>query len=428
MAFWKPGTSGPNQNVETSTINAGKQYEFDTKLLSVYKYKQRILYLLQEYNVVIVAGDTGTGKSSQIPHYLHESGYSKHGRQIGVINDDLKSISSCKLQADQLNTFVGGKVGFKTSFDDTLSHSTEIKFLSPKILLQEVLVDPILSEYSVLMLDDIQDAKFEMELILSILKKIIRKRQDLRILLVMNSVQNEYLMKYFGIRDIKSIALNIETRTYPINELFLENGCGDYLNEAIRICTYIHENEFDGDIMVFLNTKEEIETLATMLLDQGTSGIQVIPIVNGNILYRSLVGNSEKSRAIIISSEFVEFSRIAKVKYVVDTGYQTFNLFNYKKGLFETIKVATSVEMASRRASLAGICGPGKCFRLYQQNEKAIDTDMPSIYSYFKLIRTDLTFSILFLKALGVKNVLTYDFVHKPSAISLSHSMEVKYN
>lgn len=330
--------------------------------------------MVQEFNILSIAGESGTGTSSQIPFYIHEAGYAKQGRLVGIVcKNSMQCIEAANVQVEQLGTFMGGKVGYSTPFDSNCSHLTEVKYLCPRMVLQEVLVDPLLSEYSVIIIDDAEAKMIEMDIIISILKKILKKRFELRIILLSNSTVDEILaFEYLksSTKDTKAIAMTIDSRTYPVQEFFLENPCADYLSEALRLCGYIHENENPGDIIVFLTTQEEIESLATILLEHSFNGIQVLPIVGNQVLYQSAIDSiSGQVRKIIISNATVSSIVGSNIRYVIDSGFESLLVFNTKSGIKEVLKAPASTETASNRAKNAGLNGPGKCFRLYTQTD-----------------------------------------------------------
>ena len=420
MEFWKPGENAPGQRDKNSIKNADDYVESKLRKdqLDVCKYRQQILYLIEQFDLVLVIGETGTGKTSQIPLYIHEAGYAKQGRMVGVIcRNSTSCVNHATKASDQMRTFISGKVGYSIPFDDNCSHATEIKYTCPQMFLQQVLIDPLLSEYSILLIDDVNERLFENDIVFAIIKKIMKKRSDLKVMLLSNSEDDEKLIDYFKSDKLKAISLKIESRCYPVQEYYLEKECADYITEALNTVLYIHQNETNGDILVFLNTVEEIESLSTILLDLNIVGLRIISVLGDGTVSQHLTGGSG-ARSIIICSIFIEFNLISNVKFVVDSGFQMLQIFNCMEGLTRSVKLPATSSVSAKRARLAGLNRPGKCFRLYSSKPMNDEEDVNQM--------VDLTWTVLILYALGVKNVLLFDFPRPPAVSRIAYALEVK--
>ena len=346
--------------------------------------------------------------------------------------------------AEEIGCKLGEEVGYSIRFEDLTSAKTRIKFLTDGLLLREALADPLLSRYSVIMVDEAHERSLSTDILLGVLKKISKKRPDLRIIISSATLQAESFLQFFS-RDepeqnsdtaehSKGRIISLEGRMYPVDTMYLEEPAENYVERAVKTIFDIHANEPDGDILIFLTGREEIDTTLQLIADRVASlhpraqSILSLPLYAGLTSEQQLYvfePAPDNTRKVIVSTNIAEASvTIDGIVYVIDCGFVKLRAFNPKTGI-ETL-TATPVSKASttQRAGRAGRTKPGKCYRLYTQlaYESLPEATIPEIQ------RSDLAPIILQLKALGIDNVLRFNFFTPPPADLVIRALELLYS
>lgn len=347
--------------------------------------------------------------------------------------------------AEEFGCEVGKEVGYSIRFEDVTSASTRIKFLTDGLLIREALVDPLLSRYSVIMVDEAHERSISSDVLLGLLKKIRKKRPELRIIISSATLQAEDFRSFFAESneettpdgekkgDVASI-ISLEGRTYPIDILYLETPAEDYLEKAISTVFDIHANEPKGDVLVFLTGREEIDQAVqavserSVQLASGTQSILPLPLYAGLPTDQQMYvfeEAPENFRKVIFSTNISEASvTIDGIVYVVDSGFVKLRAYNPTTGIESLTATPISKASAAQRAGRAGRTKPGKCFRLYTEDayHSLPDANVPEIQ------RSNLAPFILQLKALGIDNVLRFDFLTPPPAELMIRALELLYS
>lgn len=346
--------------------------------------------------------------------------------------------------AEEIGCRIGEEVGYSIRFEDLTSAKTRIKFLTDGLLLREALADPLLSRYSVIMVDEAHERSRGTDILLGVLKKISKRRPDLRIIISSATLQAEDFLRFFSgdqseqntdtAKHAVGQIISLEGRMYPVDTMFLEEPTENYVEKAVKTVFDIHASEPDGDILIFLTGREEIDTTLQLIADRAASlnpraqSILSLPLYAGLTSEQQLYvfePAPENTRKVIVSTNIAEASvTIDGIVYVIDCGFVKLRAFNPKTGIETLTATPVSKASATQRAGRAGRTRPGKCCRLYTQPayESLLEATVPEIQ------RSNLAPIILQLKALGIDNVLRFDFFTPPPAELIIRALELLYS
>ena len=341
---------------------------------------------------------------------------------------------------------LGQEVGYSIRFEDVTSAATRIKFLTDGLLLREALVDPLLSRYSVIVVDEAHERSLSSDVLLGILKKVRKRRPELKIVVSSATLDAKDFLKFFA--DVDSDAnqhdgessegigkiISIEGRAFPVDIHCLTEPCEDYLERAVKTIFDIHSLEPKGDVLLFLTGREEIETTLQMIADRLPSlpkdADKVLPLP----LYAGLSTEQqmyvfepapEHTRKVICATNIAEASvTIDGTVYVIDCGFVKLRAYNPQTGIETLTATPVSKASATQRAGRAGRTKPGKCYRLYTEAafNSLEDATVPEIQ------RSNLAPTILQLKALGIDNIARFDFLTPPPAKLIIRALELLYS
>ncbi|XP_077240864.1 RNA helicase family protein isoform X2 [Tasmannia lanceolata] len=430
-------------------------------------YCFRIVEEVQKNDTLIIVGETGSGKTTQLPQFLFNGGLCCDGKVIGITQPRrVAAVTVAKRVAEECGVDLGQKVGYSIRFEDVTSSSTRIKYMTDGLLLREALLDPYLSKYSVIIVDEAHERTVHTDVLLGLLKSVQNARArftiqnntsskmtangrisdkennarslshlkacqsakvtPLKLIIMSASLDARGFSEYFsGAR-----AVHIQGRQYPVDILYTYHAEPDYLDAALITIFQIHLEEGPGDILVFLTGQEEIESVERLIqervqqLPEGSQKILIVPI------YASLPSEQQMQvfrpaplgfRKVILATNIAETSvTIPGIKYVIDPGLVKARSYNPLTGMESLIIIPTSKAQALQRSGRAGREGPGKCFRLYPESEfgKLIDSTVPEIK------RCNLSNVVLQLKAMGVDDIIGFDFMEKPSRMAIVKSLE----
>ncbi|KAG8986429.1 hypothetical protein FRB90_004001 [Tulasnella sp. 427] len=466
LQFWKPGTVAPGSSLDRATeaeghvlqsapLAAAGGIQAQRERLPIFKHREsrisvvitptgttidlgeKLLYCVEKYGVTIVVGQTGCGKTTQVPQYLYESGWAAQGHVIACTQPRRVAATSVATRvAQEVGTLLGDEVGYTIRFEDVSDKErTRIKYMTDGMLFRETMLDPLLSKYSVIMIDEAHERSIYTDLLLGILKKIRRKRPTLRLIVSSATLDATSFHEYFttgeGCTAEDAVIVSLEGRMFPVEIAYLKDPCSDYVMEAVRVVWEIHLRQGPGDILVFLTGREEIDRCISEIaeriptLPKGSLGLQPLPLYAGLTTDAQLAvfRPAEKmSRKVVVSTNIAEASvTIDGIKFVVDCGFVKIRTFNAKTTLSRLTVVPTSRASAIQRAGRAGRTSPGVCFRLY--TESAFHDAMPATTPP-EIVRTDLTVPILQLKALGIDDLVKFEWVTNPPAEGVLRALE----
>lgn len=399
--------------------------------LPIYNLKQDLMKAIKKNNVLIVIGETGSGKTTQIPQYLHEAKYTEHGIVGCTQPRRVAAMSIAKRVSEEFGCILGQEVGYSIRFDDCTSTDTIIKYLTDGMLLREALSDTMLSRYSFIILDEAHERTISTDILFCLLKDVIKKRSDFKLIVTSATLDAEKFSAYF----FNSPIFTIPGKIFPVEILHSKEPESDYVEACLITVLNIHLNEHPGDILVFLTGQEEINTACEILHERmkklenmSPPPLIILPI------YSSLPSEMQSiifepappgCRKCILATNIAEASlTIDGIFFVIDPGFCKIKKYDSKRDMDSLIIAPISKANAKQRAGRAGRTGPGKCYRLYTEeaykNEMA-ETSVPEIQ------RINLGSIVLLLKALGVNDFLHFDFMDSPSIETLIYSLESLY-
>ena len=286
MKFWRPGKAVPEEAVMLDAGSGEKISSFNPhgnmslnqqrQRLPIFKYRNHILWLIENFSTVVLVGETGCGKSTQIPQYLHEAGWTSRGYQVCVTQPRrVAAVTLAVRVADEKGSMIGSTIGYAVRFDSKQDEEqTRVKFVTDGVLLQEMTSDPLLRRYSVIMIDEAHERSLQTDMCLGLLKKIQKVRSDLRIIVASATLDAQFFKDYFEhnlgddtTNDTATI-IHLEGRTYPVDIFYLQTSTPDYMRETLDTVLKIHRKNEPGDVLCFLTSAEDCDSLAENLRDE----------------------------------------------------------------------------------------------------------------------------------------------------------------
>ncbi|RYQ82558.1 hypothetical protein Ahy_B10g101143 isoform B [Arachis hypogaea] len=446
--FWKPGTEKPrlvddeeggvlffSGGFSSSSSSSGYGYasiEKQRQRLPVYKYRTAILYLVETHATTIIVGETGSGKTTQIPQFLKEAGWASGGRLIACTQPRRLAVQAVASRvAEEMGVKLGEEVGYTIRFEDvTKPDVTVLKFLTDGVLLREMMDDPLLTKYSVIMVDEAHERSISTDILLGLLKKVQKRRPELRLIISSATIEAKAMSDFFRKRkkrreleneengiQLEPAILSVEGRGFNVQINYVEEPVQDYVQAAVSTVLLIHEREPPGDILVFLTGQDDIDGAVQLIADEvqtskkHSPGLVVLPLYSGlPRAEQELVFSPTPrgKRKVIISTNIAETSLTLEITDV------------------ENLVVAPiSKASAKQRAGRAGRVRPGKCYRLYAEEyflNHMSNEAIPEIQ------RSNLVSCIIHLKALGIDNILGFDWPASPSPEAMIRALEVLYS
>jgi len=401
------------------------------KKLPVFPYREEFLAAVKDHQVLILVGETGSGKTTQIPQYLHEVGYSTLGK-IGCTQPRrVAAMSVAARVSTEMNVKLGHEVGYSIRFENCTSKKTVIQYMTDGMLLREFLTEPDLASYSCLIIDEAHERTLHTDILFGLVKDIVRFRGDLKLIISSATLDAEKFSKYF---DDASIFM-IPGRMFPVDIYYTKNPEADYVDACVVTVLQIHISQpLGGDILVFLTGQEEIETAAEILTKRTQALGARIPELIICPIYANLPSDQQAkifektpklSRKVVLATNIAETSlTIDGICYVIDTGFNKLNSYDPRSGMESLVVTPISQAAANQRAGRAGRTQPGKCFRLYTSYSFLHELEPNTVP---EIMRTNMCNVVLMLKSLGINDLLHFDFMDRPPADTLIRSLEQLY-
>lgn len=403
--------------------------------LPVWEYREKFLDSMKEYQAFVLVGETGSGKTTQIPQWCLETRVDKRKCVACTQPRRVAAMSVAQRVADELDVTIGQEVGYTIRFEDCTSPRTILKYMTDGMLLREAMTDPLLDRYAVILLDEAHERTLATDILMGLLKEVVRQRRDLKIIIMSATLDAGKFQEYFD----NAPLMTIPGRTHPVEIFYTPEPERDYLEAAIRTVVQIHMcEEVEGDVLLFLTGQEEIEEACKRLkkeidnLGPEIGELRCIP------LYSTLPPaqqqrifdpappkrpNGAIGRKCVVSTNIAETSlTIDGVVFVIDPGFSKQKVYNPRIRVESLLVSAISKASSQQRAGRAGRTRPGKCFRLY--TEKAYQTEMQD-NTYPEILRSNLGTVVLQLKKLGIDDLVHFDFMDPPAPETLMRALEL---
>ena len=396
--------------------------------LPIFQLRTEFLEAVEKNQILCVIGETGSGKTTQMTQYLVEAGYGAKGIVGCTQPRRVAAISIAKRVAEEVGCKLGDEVGYCIRFDDTTSPRTIIKYMTDGMLLREILLDADLKKYSVIILDEAHERTVSTDVLFGLCKEALKRRPDLKLIVTSATLDAEKFSSYF----YNAALFTFPGRTYPVEITHVKAPVDDYLEAALTSVMQIHLTEGPGDILVFLTGQEEIDMACQILHERmmKLSDLKPTPLIPLPV-YSALPSEMQTAifepappgcRKCVVATNIAEASvTIDGIYFVVDPGFAKVKVYNPRSGMDSLIVSPISQASARQRAGRAGRTGPGKCYRLY--TERSLEVEMlPSAVP--EIQRSNLANIVLMLKAMGIDDVVGFDFMDKPPVQTLVDALE----
>ncbi|KAH8852026.1 putative pre-mRNA-splicing factor ATP-dependent RNA helicase mog-4 [Schistosoma japonicum] len=431
----------PGANIEQEVSPDGEQKQKSTdkreslqeakRSLPIYKFRDALLQAIADHQVLIIEGETGSGKTTQIPQYLYEAGYCNNGKRIGCTQPRRVAAMSVAARVSQeMSVRLGSEVGYSIRFEDCTSERTIIKYMTDGMLLREFLTEPDLGSYSVMIIDEAHERTLHTDILFGLVKDVARFRPDLKLLISSATLDAEKFASFFDDAPV----FRIPGRRYPVDIYYTKAPEADYIEAAIISILQIHVTQPSGDILVFLTGQEEIETANELLMERTRKlgskirELIILPIYStlpSDMQAKIFAPTPPGARKVVLATNIAETSlTIDGIIYVIDTGFCKQKFYSARSGVESLVVVPISQAAADQRAGRAGRVAAGKCFRLYTSHAYHTELEPQPIP---EIQRTNLGNVVLLLKSLGIDDLLHFDYMDPPPHDALIMALEQLY-
>ncbi|KAJ3825464.1 P-loop containing nucleoside triphosphate hydrolase protein [Lentinula raphanica] len=442
-----PKKGGPPSPTSSSSTNSSKHalLQEQRSELPIAKGKDALIHEFHEHDVTVLLGETGSGKTTQVPQYLLESGLARNGMIAVTQPRKVAATSLAGRVAAEQNVALGSSVGYSVRFDERFSSQTRIKYMTDGMIVRELMSDPLLSKYSIIIVDEAHERSLRTDILIANLKTIQQRRnksQDtkgkgkdtsnpLKIIIMSATLDAEKFGRFFT----GSKILYVQGRQHPVKIYHSSQGQVDYVDSAMRTFFQIHTDYPPGDVLIFLPGQEDIESLEKTIqiyanqLPHDRMSVLICPMYAAQAAGQNskvFLATPPNTRKCILATNIAETSiTIPGVKYVIDTGKckEKRYLARNTGGGFDTLLTRDITQSsAMQRAGRAGREGAGHCFRLYTEDAfKAMPLSAEP-----EIMRCSLSSSLLQLKCIG-QDLETLELMDQPAEESMKSSLIVLY-
>ncbi|KAJ4307073.1 DEAH-box ATP-dependent RNA helicase prp43 [Collariella sp. IMI 366227] len=406
--------------------------------LPVHKQRQEFLDAYHSTQILVFVGETGSGKTTQIPQYvLYDELPHTTGKLIACTQPRrVAAMSVAQRVADELDVNLGEEVGYSIRFENKTGPKTLLKYMTDGQLLREAMHDHDMSRYGCIILDEAHERTLATDILMALLKQIAERRKDLKIIVMSATLDAQKFQTYF----FNAPLLAVPGRTHPVEIFYTPEPERDYVEAAVRTVLQIHASEPEGDVLLFLTGEEEIEDACRrislevddMIRESDAGPMSVYPLYGTLPPHQqqrifdkapdALRKGGRPGRKCIVATNIAETSlTIDGIVYVVDPGFSKQKIYNPRTRVESLLVSPISKASAQQRAGRAGRTRPGKCFRLY--TEKAFKKELIE-QTYPEILRSNLANTVLELKKLGVEDLVHFDLMDPPAPETMMRALE----
>jgi len=383
--------------------------------------REEIVAAIRAHSVVVIAGETGSGKTTQIPKMCLEAGLGIEGK-IGCTQPRrVAALSISRRIAEELGVDWGREVGCKIRFDDRSSAETYIKLMTDGILLAETQGDPTLAEYNAIIIDEAHERSLNIDFLLGCLKKLLTQRRELKLIITSATIDTEMFSRHFGGAPI----VEVSGRTYPVEVAYRplksdteERGDVGYVDGAVETVETILLETGEGDILVFMPAEKDIRETVDRLAGRFRGEVEAIPLFG-----RLSAGEQQRvfaasaRRKIVVSTNLAETSlTIPGIRYVVDTGLARISRYTARTRTRRLPIEPVSQSSANQRKGRAGRVEAGVCIRLYAEEDFL---ERPA-FTQPEIQRANLAEVILRMKAFRLGEIESFPFIQPPTPAAIA--------
>lgn len=376
--------------------------------LPIYDHRDEIVAALRDHQVIVVAGETGSGKSTQLPKICLDAGYGIQGLIGHTQPRRIAARSVAERIAAELRSPLGDTVGYKIRFDDKTGANSYIKLMTDGILLAEAGGDRFLSQYEVLILDEAHERSLNVDFLLGMLHELLKRRPELRLVITSATIDAERFGDHFGTTEGPAPVIQVEGRTYPVEVRYRPLESDGFGGPAMYqgILDAVHELSDDGDILVFLPTERDIRETAKRLHADKRMQLQqreILPLyARLSAAEQNKIFRPGKARRVVLATNVAESSlTVPRIHCVIDTGTARISRFSSRLRMQRLPIEAISQASADQRKGRCGRLGPGICIRLFEES----DFEERSRFTTPEIRRTNLASVILQAKSLKMGEV-----------------------
>lgn len=381
--------------------------------LPVAQQRDDIKKAIDGNQVVVIAGETGSGKTTQLPKMLLELGYGRKGVIGHTQPRRLAARSVAARIGEELKDDSKQQVGYKIRFQDETAATTAIKLMTDGMLLSELQQDSLLLQYDAIIIDEAHERSLNIDFLLGVLHTLLPKRPDLKVVITSATIETERFSKHFHDAPV----LTVSGRTYPVDVRYRDPSEGNKASEADAlqgVCDAVEElqNEGDGDILIFASGEREIRDYADAIGDLKLRNTEILPLYARLSSHeQNRVFQSHSLRRVVIATNVAETSlTVPGIRYVIDPGTVRISRYSYRTKVQRLPIEAISQASANQRKGRCGRIGPGICIRLYSEEDFLQRPE----YTDPEILRTNLAAVILQMSALKLGDIRDFPFVQKP--------------
>ncbi len=394
--------------------------------LPIAAHREEIFRLLEANQVVVLAGETGSGKTTQIPKMCLDAGFAERGKIACTQPRRVAALSISRRIAEELGVVWGEEVGAKIRFTDRTRRDTLVKVMTDGMLLTEIQSDPDLRAYSVIIVDEAHERSLNIDFLLGYLKLLLKRRRDLKVIITSATIDTKAFSAAFGnapILEVSGRVYPVETRYVPVDELLEESGEMTYIDAVGRSIRMILDWNIPGDILVFLPGEKDIREVRDILEGKGFSRLEVLPLFGRlTASEQERIFRSSRQRKVILATNIAETSiTIPGIRFVVDSGLARISRYSAHTHTRRLPIEKISRSSANQRKGRAGRMSDGVCLRLYSEEDfRARDA-----YSTPEILRCNLADVILRMIAFRIGDIRTFPFLDPPTERAIRSGFEL---